>query len=214
MGSSGGGSSSQQSRPGIPKFLLPLLQQTAGNWQNAENSLPNIGNLYNNVPLLNVPNLTGQQSGLINEIAGQGGANAGALNASEELAKGGFQQFLDVNGKPSAATQAGLKEFNDLQSPAIMQQAALMGRGTSGGALSALSQGQEQAMVPFLLADQQNALTAAGGLQNQGAQQFNQQTTNQQNALNAANMPYDVLAQQAQSKFNQQGQQWNLANQI
>jgi len=205
---------------------------------------PNLGQLYNNVPLLGTAPLNAQQLADIqnfqNAAYQPNGAVSGALSGLQDLGNTGanlsapnatYQSYMGTPYKPSAATNAEIKEFNDLQAPEILQQAALMGQGTSGGALQALSTGQEQALVPFLQQDQANALAAAQGLSsnqlanaglqesalnslgNLGTTQEGLQQNQLQNALTAAGLPQQVAQQQAQNAYNQAQQGWQLAQQ-
>lgn len=195
--------------PAMPKFLMKYFGNTARGLTSAQGQLPDITSLYNNTPLLGTAQL-GQNE--LNDI--QGFQNNIGPNAAQNQAAGGFQQFLGQNGKPSEATQAALKEFNDLQAPAIMGQAALSGLGTSGAGLAALAQGQEQALVPFMQGDLQNQLSAAGGLGNLGGQEAQQMQQQLQNALQAAGMPREISQQMMQNLFNQSQQKQDLAKQV
>ena len=190
-------STTNQSGPFMPTWLRKLLGSDSKQWQQAIGGLPSISQLYGMVPQQGVAPLTGTQNSLINTISGQ----TGALNSAEQGAQGQYNQFLGQNG-PSAATRAEMQQFNDLQAPAILQQAGLMGQGNSGAALSALAQGQESAAVPFLQQDEQNKMSAAQGLQGLGAQQYSQQTQDLQNALQAAGMPQQIAQQQADALFS------------
>lgn len=199
MGSGGGDTStSQQSTPRIPDWLRPLLKQEEKQYSGAMKGLPDLQQLYGQIPLQGTAPFSQQQTDLINKISGL----SGQLNPAEQAAQGQYNQFLSQTG-PSAATQQELQNFNQMQAPGILQQAALMGQGNSGAALSALSQGQESALVPFLQQDEQNKLTAAGDLQGLGTQQYNQQTQDLQNALVAAGMPQQLAQQQADALFQQ-----------
>jgi hypothetical protein len=139
---------------------------------------------------------------------------AGVLTPEQQAASAALQSFLGSPGQPSSATQAALAEFNQLQAPAILQQAAMMGLGNSPAALDALSRGQTSALVPFMQQDLANTLGAAGQLGNIGAQTFQQAQQEISNALEAAGMPREVALQQAQALYDQLANQFNLAQQI
>src|SRR5216684_768065 len=170
------GSQSQTSTPTLPGWLQSAL---SGNLAGGQ-GMPSILQLFEGFPQLgmsgnqqydlanmfNVANETpaGQYgigsysnaatnsgaAGLRDIISG-GGPGAGAISSAE----GGLQNFIGGGpGKPSAATQAGLKEFSDLQAPGIENYMASMGLGNSAAAGDALAQGQEQALVPLLQSDQ------------------------------------------------------------
>jgi len=206
MGSGGGTTNTKQSHPTVPSWLAPLLKSDVTQFQQAEKNLPSLSALYGQVPLQGTAPFTPEQNALIAQISGR----SGQLNPAEQAAQGQYEQFLGQKG-PSAATLAELQQFNDLQAPAILQQANLMGQGTSGAALSALAQGQESALVPFLQQDEQNKLTAASDLQGLGTQEFNQQTTDLANALQAAGMPQQLAQQQADALFQQLQQKFQFA---
>jgi hypothetical protein len=209
MGSGSDTSSSQQTVPTIPKWLKPLLVGEERQYEQGQDKLPSIAQLFGMVPQQGTAPFTAQQNALISQISGLNGQ----LNPAEQAAQGQYNQFLSQNG-PSAATQQEEQNFSQLQAPQILQQAALMGQGNSGAALSALSQGQETALVPFLQQDTQNKLTAAGDLQGLGTQQYNQQTQDLQNALVAAGMPQQLAQQQADALFQQLEQQFQYAQGI
>jgi hypothetical protein len=194
----------------IPPFLRQYYKTIAGDYMNGMQNLPNISQLYQGTPLLGTAQLTGDENNLINQFQQNVGPNT-AENASQY----GFNQFAGGGpNQPSSATQAAMKEFNDLQAPEIQSQAALQGLGTSGASLAALAQGQEQAAVPFLQQDLQNQLTAAQGLGQLGGQEASQMQTQLQDALQAAGMPREIAQQIMQNQFNQQQQQWNFAQGI
>lgn len=209
MGSGSDKTANQQTPPYIPGWLKPLLTHEAKQYEAGQAELPSIGQLFGMVPEQGTAPFSAQQDALINQISGLNGQ----LNPAEQAAQGQYNQFLSQNG-PSEATQQEESNFNQLQAPAILQQAALMGQGNSGAALSALSQGQESALVPFLQQDTQNKLTAAGDLQGLGTQQYNQQTQDLQNALQAAGMPQQLAQQQADALFQQLEQQFQYAQGI
>lgn len=211
MGSQGPSQSgsSTQSRPTGPPWLMKYFKNIGGDYAKGMQNLPDITGLYGGVPLLGTAGLTDQQNQDI-----QGFQNNIGPNAAQNQAAGGFENFLGQNGQPSTATQAALKEFNDLQAPEIQSQAALQGLGTSGASLAALAQGQEQALVPFMQQDLQNQLSAAGGLGQLGGQEANQMQTQLQNALAAAGMPQQIQQEIMQNLFNQGQQKWNFAQGI
>ena len=212
MGSQGpsSGGSSQQSPPAIPAFLRPYYKTIASDYMQGMQNLPDISQLYQGTPGLNVANLTPDEQQLI----GQFQQNIGP-NTAENASQYGFNQFAGgAGGAPSAATDAALAQFNTLQAPAIQQTAALEGLGNSGASLSALAQGQESALVPFMQQDLSNQLTAAQGLGQLGGQESSQMQTQLSNAMQAAGMPRQVADAQSQALFNQQQQQWNFAQGI
>ena len=203
---SGSDTSQSTSNVGVPAWLKPLLKDEASQYKNAQAGLPSLTSLFGMVPQQGTAPFSAQQDQLINQISGLNGAP----NSAELAAQGQYNQFLGQNG-PSAATQAEIQQFNTLQAPEILQQSALMGQGNSGAALSALSQGQESALVPFLQQDTQNKMSAAGGLESLGGQYYNQQTQDLQNALTAAGMPQELAQQQANALYQQLEQQFQYA---
>src|SRR5712671_930939 len=208
----GGGSQDitmHSSLPQVPAPLRKYFYNTARGLGSAQGNLPSITDLYNSTPLLGTAQL-GQNE--LNDI--QGFQNNIGPNAAQNQAAQGFQNFMGQNGQPSTATNAALKEFNDLQAPAIMGQAALSGLGTSGAGLAALAQGQEQALVPFMQQDLQNQLSAASGLGNLGGQEASQMQQQLQNALQAAGMPREISQTMMQNLFNQSQQKQQLAQQV
>lgn len=214
MGSSQGSGSQSgfTSRPEVPAWLRPYYKGTASQLEQAQSQLPSISQLYGMIPELGTAGMTDTQSGLLGQFQDQ--AN-NPTNAAESQAGAGYGNFLGgSNGDPSGATQAEINQFSQLQAPQINQQSALMGQGNSGAALTALAQGQESALVPFLQQGEQNQLTAAGGLANLGGQEFN----NQQNALNsswqAQQLPQQLAQEQLQNQYNQQEQQLQFAQGI
>lgn len=211
--STGSGSQTQwQSPPTIPKWLKPYYKNTASQLEAAQGNLPNITDLYGSVPLLNVMGPTGNE---LSDISQFQNIAQNPNNPLENAAAYGYSNFLGgPGGGPSAATQAALQQFNTLQAPSILSNAALMGQGNSGAALTALTQGQESALVPFMQQDLQNQLSASQGLASLGGQEASQQQTDLSNALQAAGLPREIADQQAQALFNQQQQQWQFASGI
>jgi hypothetical protein len=247
MGTQSTGQTQQQSAyPWVPSWLQGYFQQGSNQAQSAQANLPNLTNLYGQIPLLGVPGLTGTQQNLVNQFQGNIGPNQGYTAGQQNLASAynmpaafsqgknalagtfnpnqpysqsvsGLESFLGTAGQPSTATNAALKEFQNLQAPEIMQQAALMGQGTSGAGLSALAQGQEQAMVPFLQQDLQNQLAASGQLGQMGLAEQGQQASiaNQLANLGLSKQAQQagIAGQQAQLGLGQQAQtQQQLVN--
>ena len=198
-------SGSGSSTPTAPSWLTQALSGAIG----GAGGLPDLSQLFSNFPGLGInPNQYYDLANMFN-VANKGPGTYS--NANIKAAGQGLDQFVDQNGQPSAATQAGLKEFNQLQTPGIMNQAASMGLGNSGAALDAISQGQEQALVPLLQSDQSNSLAASGALGSLGAQQgqlgqsaFNSQLSGLESILSPEGMPQ-------QNQFNQQMGQEQLA---
>lgn len=213
MGSGSTQQSGNQSAPHVPEWQQPLYKNTASQWEQAQGGLPNISQLYSDIPLLNIPGLNSGQLGAIGQFQSMG-QNPGQLNQSEQNAFNTLSSFAGSAGQPSAATQAEMKEFAALQAPLVQSQSALAGQGNSGAGTEALALSQEQAAVPFLQQDQANSLSAAGGLSQLGGQQYGQSVENITNALQASGMQYDVAQQQAQALYNQQQQQQQFGQQV
>ena len=215
MGSGGDTSKSSQSGPNIPAWLRPFLTNTAKDWTSAQGQLPDISQLYSQIPMLNVPGLQGNELNAINQFEQTGNSmfNSGGANSAQQGAQGQLESFINQSG-PSASTQAAEKSFNDFAAPEIMSQASLMGLGNSGAGLEAISQGQERALVPFLQQDEQNKLSAAGQLGSLGGQEFGQLQSSMASALEAAGMPRDIATQQSQALFNQQQQRQQFGQQV
>jgi hypothetical protein len=194
-----GGGPSQQSTtspPTIPPYLLPILGQGEAGLMEALTSgvIPSLTGLYSGVPQLGVPGLTAGQQQDISMI--QGGQPI--LSPQQQQAAGMFGQIAD----PTAEKQG----FEQFALPEVMQNAALMGQGTSGAADYAVA----QAAIPYQLQAQNTELQAAGGLANIG-QQGLQQTVQ---ALEAQGLSRDVAMQMAQSLFNKQQQQWGFGKDL
>ena len=199
------GSSNQSSQGTAPGWLTSALQSALGGAQ----GLPGLEQLFQQFPMLNInPNQYGELANIFN-VSNKGPGTYSNANIKE--AGQGLDQFIGQNGKPSAATTAGLKEFNDLQAPGIQNAAAAQGLGNSGASLDAIAQGQEQALVPLLQSDQSNSLAASQALGGLGAEQgqlgtsaFNSQMQGLLSALGVEGMPQQNL-------FNQQMGQSQLA---
>lgn len=216
MGGGGDTSQSNTSQPHIPAGLIPYFQQGEQQLIGAQGNLPDISQLYAQIPELQVPGLEGAQTGLIGQfenLGNQYGASGGA-NPLQQQAGSSLSNFLDQGGQPSAATQQAEKNFSTFQAPQIQQSANLAGLGNSGAALEAEAEGSAQAAVPFLQADQTNQLNAAGQMGQLGGQEFGQQQTALTSALQAAGMPYQIAEQQAQALFNQQQQKQQFGQQV
>lgn len=163
--------------------------------------MPGLFQLFENTPMLQMS--PGQQGdvNLLQSYTYGAGTNPLMRQSANDL-----KQFAGSPGQPSSATQASLKEFNDLQTPGIMNNAASMGLGNSGAALEAISQGQEQALVPFMQQDLQNSLTASQGIGQLGQEAYGNRLQGLEAALQASGM-------QNQNLYNQQEQQWGLGTQ-
>lgn len=190
-----------------PSWLTPYYQTGANQATAAQSALPSISSLYNQVPLLQTAPLSSQETGVINQfpsnIAPTAAANAGVS---------GLENFTSqAPGTPSTATMAALNEFNQLQAPEILNQASLAGLGQSGGALGALAQGQEQALVPFMQGDLANQLSASQALGSQGIAQQGATGTALDQALAATDLPRQIQQQRYQNLYNQQQGQFNYA---
>lgn len=191
-------SQQQSAFPYTPSWLTPYYQQGANQATNAQNSIPPIGNLYNQYPGLQTAPLSGAELNTINQF----GQNIGP-NATSNVGVGALERFLGAPGTPSTATNAALNEFKTLQAPEILQQSALMGQGNSGAALQALTQGQESALVPFMQQDLANQLQAGQEVTSAGQNQ--EQITQQQlqNTLQAQDLPRQIQQQGYQNAFDQ-----------
>lgn len=206
-------SSSKQSSPTVPPWLLPLLKGEESQYMGAlSGGLPGFEQLYGGMPQMITPGVTHGQQQDITSL--QNIAAGNPLTQQQQEAAREYESFLGTAGQPSSATQAALKEFQDLQAPQISQQAELMGQGNSGAALAAQAQGFEQAMVPFMQSDLQNQMSAAGGLESIGQAGSMQEQQNLENALAAAGLKYDVNNQNAQNLFNRQMAQEQFASGI
>ena len=177
----GGASSNTFTQGGLPAWGQQPYRNTVQGWGQAQGQLPSIGSLYNNMPMLNVPNLTGQQTSLINQAYGRAmnpGPNpteaAGLASIADanlnlptlglspdQLAE--FNQFMPGASGVSAATKAAQDEFKKLQLPTIENVAANMGQANSGALLEAASTGEAQVMTPLLEQQNQLALGATEG---------------------------------------------------
>lgn len=227
----------------IPTNFQQVLNEGLSTLLGGIQGTPSIAQLFQNVPLLGTAPLNRQQRTDINALQGQTGPNAatnsalagltalGANGADLSQPNAALASFLGTPGTPSAATKAAEKEFNDLIAPEVLQQSVLAGGGNSGGALSAIANANEQALVPLLQSDQANTLSAAqalsgnqlsnaqlkqGALNQLGSLGQNQQTLTQnalENALTAAGLKQQTAQQLAQSLYNQQQQGWQLAQQ-
>lgn len=192
----GGGptQTTKASPPTIPPFLRGILGQEATSYLSAMQNLPSIQQLFGTVPQLNVPGITGGQQADINAIQ----RGQPLLTPQQQQAAGMMKQIAD----PTAEKQA----FEQFATPEVMQQAALMGQGTSGAADYALA----QAAIPYQLQAQQTELGAAQGLAGIGQQGLAQMVT----ALEAQGIPRDIALQKAQALFDQQQQRWGFGKDI
>lgn len=172
-------------------------------------SLPSLGSIYNQFPTLQTAQLTPQEQQTIGQFSNNTGTNPYTATGAKSL-----ESFLGTPGQPSAATNAALKEFRDLQAPEILQQSVLNGTANGGAALTALAQGQEAALVPFLQQDQQNTLNAAGTLSNLGQNQQQITGTQLQNALQAQDLQRQIQQQGYQSAFDTATNRLNYAQGI
>lgn len=199
----------QSAFPYTPSWLTGYYSGGANQAQGAQASLPNLSQIYGQFPTLQTAQLTPAEQSTISQFSQNTGTNPYTSTGAKSL-----ESFLGTPGTPSAATNAALKEFNDLQAPAIMQQAALNGTANGGAALQALTQGQEAALVPFLQQDQANTLNAATTLGSLGQNQ--QQITGQQlqNTLQAQDLPRQIQQQGFQNIFDQLTNKLNYAQGI
>lgn len=188
---------SQTTVPVIPGYLK---QQTVGphgaftQQAGAMAAFPSISDIPNNIPLLNIPNLSPEQQALIQKILGESGGSPEMSAAAAQIAQ--------LAGGPigqSPDTLAAMKAYREQVEPQVMQHAALMGRGTGGAALEAVQQGETQAYVPLVQQEIQNRETAVGQYQ----QQAQAQMQALQSALEAAGVPREVAQEQAQAAFQQ-----------
>ena len=196
-----------QSTPSVPAWLRPLLHGEAKQYESAMGNLPNLSQLYGQIPQQGTAPFSSQQNALIGQISGL----SGQPNSAENAAQNEYSQFMAPGGGESQATQAEQNLFNTQQAPAILSQASEMGLGNSGAALQALTQGQQSAMLPILQQGTQNQMGAASAMQGLGSQEYSQQTNDLQNALQAAGMPQQLAQQQADALFQQLQQQVQYA---
>ena len=215
MGSGSTTQGGQQTSPHIPPWMAPLLHNTASQWGSAQGNLPDISQLYNQIPELQTAQLnSGQTSdigniqGIGNQLQQSGGAWGGQQQAGNQL-----ENFLSTNG-PSAATQQAEQNFTNFENPVLESQASLSGLGNSGAALEASATGAAQAAVPFLQQDVQNKLSAANQLGALGGQEFGQLQGGQQNALNASTIPQQLQQTELQNLFNQQNTRQQFGQQV
>ena len=161
------------------------------------------------MPTLGVPQLNSGQttaiSGLENQQQGPNAQEQAALSSLSGFTPG--ERHLTANGSYRGAIQSG-----DL--PTIENTAANMGQGKSGALLEAVQNGQVNALVPELTAQNSNQLQAATQTGNIGSTVYNQDVTNLTNALQAAGVPYAQAQQQAQAQYNQQEQQSQLGQEV
>ena len=207
----GGGQQSQTTtHGGLPPQYAPPYNQSVKQWLAAEGGLPSIGQLYGSIPELNVPNLTPDQ---LAAISGFEGMPQGP-NAQEQAALSSLGQFTPGANGISPLTAATQAQFNQSTLPTLENTAANMGQGNSGALLEAVQNGQVNALVPELTAQNQQQLQAAQATGNIGSTIYNQDVTNLTNSLQAAGLPYEVAQQQAQSYFNQQQQKQQFGQEV
>lgn len=215
MGSGSDTTSGQQTSPHVPPWMAPFLKNTASQWETAQGNLPDISQLYNQIPELQTAQLNSGQTGDIGNIQGTGNqlqASGGAFGGQQQAANQ-YNQFLSQTG-PSAATQQAEQNFTNFENPVLESQASLSGLGNSGAALEASAVGAEQAAVPFLQQDQADKLTAANSLSSLGNTEFQQLQGGQQNALNASTIPQQLQQTEMQNLFNQQNTQQQFGQQV
>jgi hypothetical protein len=224
----------------LPPGYQNILDIGLGSLFQGMTGTPNLGQLAGMVPLQGTASLTPTQIGDIQKMQGMVKPSSSVQSALSGLQNfqgadlsspdAAYMTFLGGEGKPSQATQAALKEFQDIQAPEVLQQAALMGGGTSGGALNALANAQEQAIVPFMQQDLANTLSAAQGLSANdlsnaqtrltalsslgglGLQQEGQSLGAAEAALGAAGMQQGNAQQVLNNLFNQQEGAFNFAS--
>lgn len=208
MGSSGSSTTTQTTS--LPGWLRPIYQGAVGQELAAQGGLPSILEMYGMVPGLQVPNLTPEQTSIINLLE----QYPTGLNAPEQGAMSQIQQLTSGPIGSSPTTQAAEQAFKDFTLPVIQNQAAAAGQGNSGAALEAMSRGSEQALVPFLQQEVGNREAAVGQLGQLGGQQYGQDMGTLTTALQSAGLPYEVAVQQAQALFNQLQQRFNFGQQV
>lgn len=189
MGQKSQGSGS--TTPTMPGWLSGLLQGVGGGFS----GMPGLDQLYNEYPALAInPTQFGDIASMQNL--------ATSTNPYTKRGAKGLESFIGTPGTPSSATNAALKEFNDLQAPGILNQAASMGLGNSAAALDSLSQGQEQALVPFMQQDLSNSLNASQALGGLGQAQQGLQSQLLGQAYGMAGAPEQSWFNQAMGREN------------
>ena len=209
-GSQSSGSSTTTTSGSIPPWARPAYQGSTAQEIAAQSALPSISQIYSGVPTLGVPQLNSGQttaiSGLENQQQGP--------NAQEQAALSSLSGFTPGANGISPLTAATEAQFNQATLPTIENTAANMGQGNSGALLEAVQNGQVNALVPELTAQNSNQLQAATQTGNIGSTVYNQDVTNLTNALQAAGVPYAQAQQQAQAQYNQQEQQSQLGQEV
>jgi len=209
-GGSGSSGSTTTSKNSLPAWARPAYKGSTAEELAAQGTLPSITGIYGDTPLLGVPGLNSGQLGAIGGFEGMGsGPNAQELDALRS-----FGDFTPGSNGISPVTAATEAQFNQATLPTIQNSAANMGQSNSGALLEAIQNGQVNALVPELTAQNQQQLEAAGQVGNIGSTVYNQDVTNLTNALQAAGLPYDVAQQEAQSQYNQQQQKSQLAQEV
>jgi hypothetical protein len=196
IGSGQGSINSGSSAPTLPPWLQQILQNTGGQQLTAQQTLPQLSTLPGMTPELNVPNLTPQEQALIGNIGGQAGSGLDPA----------YKQLSELTSGPigsSPATAAGMEAFQQQIAPQIMQQEALAGRGTGGGATEAIGQGATAAALPLIQQEIGNREAAVG----QYANLDQTQMQGYEQALTAAGLPREIATAQSQAQYQQLLQQ-------
>lgn len=187
--------------PWFPAVTAPATQGLIG----AEQNLPDLTQIYQGMPQLNVPGLDPTQLSLLGQLTSTGADNPDLAAARAQLAQ--------LTGGPigsSPATQAGMQAFEQQIAPIITQQSALRGTAGGGQAIEALGQGATAAALPLIQEEIKAREAAVGQYGQLGQEQVNQIAM----ALEASGLPREVALEQAQALFQRQQQQSKFATGI
>ena len=191
-------SGTSTTRTDIPSYIDPTFQNVFGQYGAATEQFPTLSQIPGAMPTLNIPDLTPEQQQQIQSIIAAGGSSPDLAAARQQL-----QQLTSGPIGSSPTTQAAMAAYRDYGVPTILQEASLGGRGTSGAALAALTQGEQQALVPLLQQEIQNRQNAVG----QYGQLQGEQVQSLAAALEAAGLPREVAQQRAQAEYERKQQQ-------
>lgn len=167
--------------------------------------LPTLAQLGENVPGLQIPNLTPDQQAAVDQLFqySTGGSDLGA-------ARGLLSGLTSGDIGSSPATVAGMKAFESNVLPQVMQQQALQGTATGGAATEAVANAAAGAALPLIQQEISNRQQAVG----QYGQLAGEQVSQLQAALEAAGVPREVALEQAQAMFDQAQQKWSFAGNL
>lgn len=180
----------------IPSYLQSFFEGPSGfanKLTTAGQQFPDIYSLAQQVPSLNVPNLTPEQMQVINAMMSSGMSSPDLTSARTQL-----DQLTSGQIGSSPATVAGMKAFQEQVAPQIMQTAALQGTASGGGAIDAMQRGATEAAVPLIQQEISNREAAVGQY---GALQSAQMNSLSM-ALEASGMSREVAQQQSQALYD------------